>query len=211
MASFVYNSLKKLLSGNQRHSVRVRMMMESGELVDEQGLIIQNQVILEKAEAAFRMRPTVPLYAQTGEDQLGVWRENVLVETGEAEQPGTSSVHNLQDMQDLHIGVRGGTVSPLGGFSIGNKHLAMAYLVISFVALLGAIGYAVVKSQAQDVVIVQEVRGEEVELEGLAPTPTPLGGLEPTPTPSSVVSAPGGAETTGTGGEAGEGGDSGVP
>ena len=191
--------IQRLLSSNRRETVRVRMMMESGELVDERGVIIQNQVILQKAEAAFRMRPTVPLYAQTGEDQLGVWQENILVETGEAEQPGSSSVHNLQDMQDLHIGVRGGTLSPLGGFSLANKHLAWTYLVFSFVALIGAIAFAILKSQEQDVVIIQEVsRDQVVELEGLA-------------TPAREAGVPEGAETAGTGGARGTEGDSSVP
>ena len=86
-------------------------MMESGHLVDEVADVVQTQVIAHQARASIRNREEVPLYVQTEEDRPPVWMENLLVETGLAEPPGTDSRYVSEDSKDLWKGIKTGAVT----------------------------------------------------------------------------------------------------
>ena len=87
------------------------MMMESGHLVDEVADVVQTQVIAHQARASIRNREEVPLYVQTEEDRPPVWMENLLVETGLAEPPGTDSRYVSEDSKNLWKGIKTGAVT----------------------------------------------------------------------------------------------------
>ena len=91
-------------------NIRLRAMMESGQLVDEMADIIQTQVIAHKARASIRNRDPVPLYRQTEEGRPPTWNESLLVETGLARPPGQDSRYVLEDSQNLFKGIRSGAV-----------------------------------------------------------------------------------------------------
>ena len=90
---------------------RLVMMMESGHLVDEVADVVQTQVIAHQARASIRNREEVPLYVQTEEDRPPVWMENLLVETGLAEPPGTDSRYVSEDSKNLWKGIKTGAVT----------------------------------------------------------------------------------------------------
>ena len=87
------------------------MMMESGHLVDEVADVVQTQVIAHQARASIRNREEVPLYVQTEEDRPPVCMENLLVETGLAEPPGTDSRYVSEDSKNLWKGIKTGAVT----------------------------------------------------------------------------------------------------
>ena len=116
--------------------VRVRIMLESGRLVDEVADVIQTQVIADKARASFRSRPEVALYLQMAENTSPVWRENLLVETGTATPPGTDSRYVLQDSLNLFKALRSRVVEPLGGLRLENKHVQIAVVVAAIFVFL---------------------------------------------------------------------------
>ena len=80
----------------------------------------------------------MPLYHQMAEGQAPAWTENLLVETGLAAPLGRDSLYVLLDSHNLHTGIRYGTVSLSGGFSLTNKHLAWTALVLGAVFFLTA-------------------------------------------------------------------------
>ncbi len=90
--------------------IRLRAMMESGQMVDETADIIQTQVIAHGARASIRNRDPVPLYRQTEEGRPPTWSENLLVETGLARPPGQDSRYILEDSLNLFKGLRSGAV-----------------------------------------------------------------------------------------------------
>ena len=99
------------MSGRQEgERVRVRVMMESGQLVDEVADIVQTQVIAHKARLSFRNRDAVPLYEHREENHPPSWRENLQVETGLAPPPGNDSRFILEDSLNLFNGIRTGAV-----------------------------------------------------------------------------------------------------
>ena len=86
------------------------MMMESGHLVDEVADVVQTQVIAHQARASIRNREEVPLYVHE-EDRPPVCMENLLVETGLAEPPGTDSRYVSEDSKNLWKGIKTGAVT----------------------------------------------------------------------------------------------------
>ena len=90
--------------------MRLRAMMESGLLVDEEADVIQTQVIAHKARVSIRNRNPVPLYRQTAEGRSPTWAENLLVETGLERPPGQDSRYVLEDSQNLWKGLKNGAV-----------------------------------------------------------------------------------------------------
>ena len=85
-------------------------MTESGQLVDEVADVVQTQVIAHKSRASIRNREQVPLYVQTEEDRPPVLMDNLLVETGLAEPPGTDSRYVNEDSKNLFKGILTGAV-----------------------------------------------------------------------------------------------------
>ena len=132
------SNLLRLKPQQSEDRVRIRLMMESGRLIDEEADVVQTQVIAQKARAAIRNRDAVPLYRQLGEDQEPSWSENLLVETGLSPPPLSDSRYVLQDSKNLFKGIRGGVVSLSGGWSLSNKHLAFLANVCGVIFILVA-------------------------------------------------------------------------
>ena len=127
----------KLFNKNNPNEVRFRGMMQSGQLVDERAQIVQSQVVVHKANASIRNRPTVPLYMHTEEGRPPPWHENILVETGAAIPPGMDTRYMLEDSRYLHEGIRTGAVDIEGESPLKSKSVAIAVniaAVIVFVA-----------------------------------------------------------------------------
>lgn len=125
--------LKQYITGKTEvvGKTRLRIMMESGLLVDELATVTQNQIIAKEAGVALRSRKTIPLYHQTGEDQMGTWKENLTVETGEAIEPGMDSRNMLEDLPNFHRALRTATVQPPNSFALSNKMLAGGYIAVA--------------------------------------------------------------------------------
>ena len=119
--------------------VRLRAMMESGQLVDEVAEIVQTQVIAHKARASIRNRDPVPLYQLKEENRHPVWKENLLVETGLSPLPGMDSSYILEDSQNLWKGIRHGSVE-IDGESKFRANLVA--VVVNVAAVLIFFGFA---------------------------------------------------------------------
>lgn len=129
-------------------NVRFIAMMESGQLVDETAEIIQTQVIAHGARAAIRNRPTVPLYEHLEEGRMPVWKENVLVETGEAVAPGASSRYVLEDAPALWRGFKAGAIEVPGASKFKKNSVQLAVLGAGVLAFIGCLWLA---AQPEDV------------------------------------------------------------
>ena len=161
----------RLFSPQKPNRVRLRAMMESGLLIDEEADIVQTQVIAHKARASIRNRNTVPLYLQTEEDRSPVWKENLLVETGLSPPPGMDSRYNLEDTRNLHAGIRTGAVeidrdSPLKSHGVAimvNVAAVIVFVVCGWLAGLSAVpdGAAATPKEAADSEAAPTENGEQ--------------------------------------------------
>ena len=123
-------------SNRKTARIRLRAMMESGQLVDEYADIVQTQVIAHKARASLRNRDTVPLYHHTEENRPPVWRENLIVETGLAPPPGMDSRYVQADSLNLWKGIKTGAVEIDGESKIRANILAITANVAAIMVFI---------------------------------------------------------------------------
>ena len=185
-----------LKSAQGASRIRFRAMMESGALVDEMADVIQTQVVAQKATASIRNRDGVGRYLQTEEGRPPVWVENVLVETGQANPPGTESRHVLEDSLNLWLGYKTGTVDSSGGAALSNKHVGVAALVGGVLVFFVCAWLASFNLAEPSIV---EEKDNVADTHGpLSPTPAPF---------SEEASGPNGADSADGPGAPPEGGD----
>ena len=131
--------MQLLQRGQNDNQVRFRGMMQSGVLVDEVAEVVQTQVIAHAARASIQNRETVPLYRQMAEDELPVWDENLLVETGLEQPPGMSGEYGLEHSHNLWKGINSKAVE-LNPESQSMVHrLQILANVVAGVAFLGLV------------------------------------------------------------------------
>ena len=187
--------LNSLGSKAKTDKIRLRIMTESGRLVDEVADVVQTQVIANKARASIRNRDAVPLYHQTEEDRPPVWKENLLIETGLSPQPGMDSRYVLEDGPNLHRGIRSGAVE-MGDskrLNIGMIAIAASVFVLVVCAWLTSMNLA--PDVAAPSAVEQEV-GTDGELPGLEPVVEGHNQVDELPPPAEPTPSPPAGEGT---------------
>lgn len=196
------------------NQVRFRAMMESGELIDEQADIVQTQVIAHRARASIRNRDAVPLYMQTEEGRPPVWRENLIVETGYAQPPGSDSRYVLEDSQNLLTGIRSGAVDIDPESKVRANIVQIIANIAGALIFCGALWYAGLSLQAQDApraveesAVVEQVGANEAEQAEERVIHGFMDSIEPGEASAPGEEAGGSGMGPGTGEEAGGTGD----
>ena len=141
--------------------VRLRVMQESGTLVDEANAdVVQTQIIARTAEISIEDQKPVPLYYQTEENRTPVWGENIRVETGLAEPPGTDSLYMLDTSRNLSNGIRTGAVEIDPGRQLTTKHMGILAVVAACVVAI-AFAWAAGLSARPDATEITQQGGEQ--------------------------------------------------
>ena len=124
----------KLKSDNKQ--VRFIAMLESGKMYDGHAITMQTQVIVEEVNASIRNRKPVPIYYHRAEDNVPVWGESAHIETGLSVPPGYDGRYWLSDALHLWKAFKSGIETYTGGWSLSNKHLALASYVVAGLVVL---------------------------------------------------------------------------
>ena len=154
-------------SNRKTARIRLRAMMESGQLVDEVADIVQTQVIAHKARASLRNRDAVPLYHHTEENRPPAWRENLIVETGLAPPPGMDSRYVQADSLNLWKGIKTGAVETDGESKMRTNILAITANAAAIVAFM-VCGWLAGLNIAPEAVPAVEAAAHQTEVEGEA-------------------------------------------
>ena len=117
--------------GKDERRVRFIAMLESGQLYDGHAITMQTQVIADEVHASIRNRKPVPIYYHREEGSPPVWGESAHIESGLARPPGDDARYLLSDALHLWKAFKSGIESYTGGWSLSNKHLALASYVVA--------------------------------------------------------------------------------
>ena len=146
--------------------VRFRTVLESGALVNEIADVIETQIVASESQVSLRHPGEIAFYKVVGEGRLK-YDGSGAMDTGHAPIPGTDSRYCNEDMEDLHKGIKLGTLMlNAPSLLMSNKLTTIHYIAAILVFAVCAWGSGIFSSEDKPVTAATVVAAQAEPTEG---------------------------------------------